>query len=151
MIEQRRIKTLKLIIIPILISLILFTVCLTGCGIRMKKYYNNDKNYYSREGIYLGTYVDRYLYIKYNGQVDNEEIKFYFGGIEGTYQALKDNGFFDEVPVNSEITFTSAYIIWCAGCRYCLAEVWYNGKCYLDFETGKAIILQSIEDGNRGF
>lgn len=150
MLKSERIKTLKIIVIPFLILLIIFTVCLTGCGLQMKKYYNNDENYSTLNGLYLGIYKESFLYIKYS-PYGEKETEYYFGGIEKTFQVLQDNGFFDEVPIDSEITFTTAFIVWCAGCRYCLAEVWYNGKCYLDFKTGKAIILQSIEEGRRRF
>lgn len=65
MLKGERIKTLKIIVIPFLILLIIFTVCLTGCGLQMKKYYNNDKNYSTLNGIYLGIYKESFLYIKY--------------------------------------------------------------------------------------
>ena len=66
MLKGERIKTLKIIVIPFLILLIIFTVCLTGCGLQMKKYYNNDKNYSTLNGIYLGIYKESFLYIKYS-------------------------------------------------------------------------------------
>ena len=147
------IKKRSIIILLFLTLLIIFSVCFTGCGLQMKNYYKNDNNYTKLNGTFLCPIEDgkgKYLYIQYLTD-KNEEIIYYFGGVEATYQVLQENCFFEEVPTNSEITFTTAFIMWCAGCRCCLAEVWYNGKCYLDFETGKAIILQSIKDGRRGF
>ncbi len=138
----------KLSVAVFSISIILIIIATSGCyyfKYQMLYYYQDDSNYVTVEGYYCGngTYENCIL-IKYM-TYENEEAIIDFQLEPQSRQTLQDNGFFEEVQENSGITFTTAFEMFSAGYIYPVVEIWSNGKCYLDFNTGKANLLASFK------
>lgn len=112
------------------------------------EFFSNDENYIAETGLVksIGYYPDKEmrLVISYinNGKSKVESFRI----IEENEKILRNNNFYEEVRVDCTIVFVTAYKLF--GSReknlYHIFAVEFNGKTYLDFETGKENFLKYI-------
>lgn len=139
-------KKIGLTVLCTIMTLLVLTV--SGCyyfKYQMYFYFQDDNHYDSVEGFYCGegTY-DNCILIRYK-TYQNEELTIDFQLESKSIQILKDNGFFEEVKNEDAIIFTTSFEMFSAGWIYPVVEIWSNEKCYLDYETGKANLIDSFK------
>lgn len=88
----------------------------------------------------------------YGTNPDREKpLEEYIISLEVIHENLKllmDNGFFEEVLLDETIQICASRLIYMDTNFFFIAEVTYNGKTYLDFETGFSNIIKMM-DANR--
>lgn len=137
--------------VPLIIAIslaVLFVFCLFGFfilsffmapRISVKndiKYYSNDENYASNIGV-----VEGIMY--HDGVLTLEIYDRKFSVTENSEKALRANDFYEEVRLDSKITYVTLCDAYAGRTSYIVA-IEYNGKTYLDFETGKNNLLEYL-------
>lgn len=111
---------------------------LSGCGIFIKqdiKYYSNDENYVTKSSTVESiTYYNETLRLEFKED-------YHYLIVESNEKILRANDFYVDVRIDSEITYVAGALISPHRATYIVA-IEYNGKTYLDFETGKNNLLE---------
>ncbi|RJX23796.1 MAG: hypothetical protein C4537_07890 [Acholeplasma sp.] len=136
-------------IINIFICLLSLSLLLSGCSYsyRMTEYYSDDENYKTLSGEIIETEFDDkngtlYIYIELE---DTYHYNGFFKVISSNEQILSNSNFYEEVSVGDVITFTTAPRIFYDGYDRPIISLSFNNKVYLEFEQGKANLLESVK------
>lgn len=100
------------------------------------KYYGNDENYAVNSGVVESiTYSDSILRLEIYGRR--------FAICESNEKILRANDFYEEVRLDCKITYVTSRDVFVDRINRIVA-IEYNGKTYLDFETGKNNLLEDL-------
>lgn len=152
-------KTIVALLSTVLLCMLyLFSSCYFPWEIKqMKEYYSDDSNYITRTGKFVrSSYIEQEKFgitsetgtLKFEYEENNHIYSVYLYVTKQNRKVLEQNNFFEEVEVGCEVTYRYVPIMFGDGYIPPLAEIIYNGKIYLDFETGKENILIYVDNIN---
>ena len=125
------------------------SLILSACSYsyRMTEYYSEDENYEVLTGEITETEFDDkngtlYIYIELE---DTYHYNGFFKVISSNEQIMKNNNFYEEINVGDTITITTAPRIFYDGYDCPILSLSFNNKVYLEFDQGKANLLESFK------
>ncbi len=152
-------KTFVFISAVLCLSLLL-TSC-SGFNYFMRRDLGNIKNYREYECTYRGTEkTDRDLQIAVSfSESPNDNLKYYYyfseeyqtrvvflDIIEGNEKVLEDNGFFNEVRANNEITIKASPYIYMDTAFFYIIAIRTEDKVYLDEQIGLENMIKMMNE-----
>lgn len=95
--------------------------------------------------------VSQFLGSLPNTDIPLSEYRFHFKITKENNNILLQNGFYDEVSLDTPITVTTSNFIYGDGNFFLIASVEYNDTIYLPFESGLDNIIEMMNDNKSLF
>lgn len=121
-------------------ALICSAFMLSGCRAFIRqdiKYYSNNENYVTKSGT-----VASIMYWADALRLDFKQ-DYNYVIVESNEKLLRENGFYTDVRIDSKVTYITGAKHSPDRASYIVA-IEYDGKAYLDFETGKNNLLEYL-------